>query len=147
MCRAGLGCGGRNSQPFVSSASTSNGLARFSCAVKEFVAEFGKRAGMHITVGVANDFERLEENREIVIFRNYSGGLGQCASTFRKLHGQHKTLFCWSKRHPRNHRSWSRRGRGFRRKHKTWSWNKQYARTAPSVPWQTPTYFLTPPTV
>ena len=44
-------------------------------AVKEFVSEFGKRAGTHITVDVAKDFGRLTGNREIVIFRIIQEGL------------------------------------------------------------------------
>ncbi len=44
-------------------------LIGLGAAVDEFVSEFGKRAGMHITLDVAKDFERLEEDREMVIFR------------------------------------------------------------------------------
>jgi len=44
-------------------------LIGLGAAVTEFVSEFGKRAGMHITLDVAKDFERLEENREMVFFR------------------------------------------------------------------------------
>ena len=44
-------------------------------AVQEFVSEFGKRAGIHITVDVAKGLGRLEGNREIVIFRIIQEGL------------------------------------------------------------------------
>jgi signal transduction histidine kinase len=44
-------------------------------AVREYVSEFGKRAGTHITVDVSEDFGRLEGNREIVIFRIIQEGL------------------------------------------------------------------------
>jgi signal transduction histidine kinase len=50
-------------------------LIGLGAAVNEFVLEFGKRAGLHITLDVAKDFERLEEKREIVIFRIIQEGL------------------------------------------------------------------------
>jgi signal transduction histidine kinase len=44
-------------------------------AVREFVSEFGKRAGIHITVDIAKGLGRLKGNREIVIFRIVQEGL------------------------------------------------------------------------
>jgi len=44
-------------------------------AVREFVSEFGRRAGIHITVDIAKDFGRLKGNREIVIFRIIQEGV------------------------------------------------------------------------
>ena len=50
-------------------------LIGLGAAIREFVSEFGKRAGTHITVDVAKDLGRLEGNREIVIFRIIQEGL------------------------------------------------------------------------
>ena len=50
-------------------------LIGLGAAIREFVSEFGKRAGTHITVDVAKDLGRLEDNREIVIFRIIQEGL------------------------------------------------------------------------
>jgi signal transduction histidine kinase len=50
-------------------------LIGLGAAVMEFVSEFGKRAGTHVTVDVAKDFGRLKGNREIVIFRIIQEGL------------------------------------------------------------------------
>jgi signal transduction histidine kinase len=50
-------------------------LIGLGAAIREFVSEFGKRAGTHIKVDVAKDLGRLEGNREIVIFRIIQEGL------------------------------------------------------------------------
>ena len=50
-------------------------LIGLGAAIREFVSEFGKRAGTHITIDVAKDLGRLEGNREIVIFRIIQEGL------------------------------------------------------------------------
>jgi signal transduction histidine kinase len=50
-------------------------IVGLGAAVREYVSEFGKRAGTRITVDVSKDFGRLEGSREIVIFRIIQEGL------------------------------------------------------------------------